>query len=63
MTEYMVIENYSERRFDKIYERFHKNFCMLPEGLYFIKISLEKGGKRCIQLMKTSNPELSNIVE
>jgi len=57
MTKYMVIENYREGCFDKIYERFHKNGRMLPEGLYFIESWLEKSGERCFQLMETDNPE------
>jgi hypothetical protein len=57
MTRYMVIENYRERCFDKIYERFHKNGRMLPDGLFFIESWLEKNGKRCFQLMETENPE------
>jgi hypothetical protein len=37
----MVIENYREGCFEKIYERFHKNGRMLPEGSYFIESWLE----------------------
>ena len=54
----MVIENYREGCFDKIYERFHEKGRMLPEGLYFIESWLEKNGARCFQLMETENPEL-----
>jgi len=55
MTKYMVIENYRAGCFDKIYDRFHKNGRMLPEGLYFIESWLEKSGERCFQLMETEN--------
>ena len=54
----MVIENYREGCFDKIYERFHEKGRMLPEGLFFIESWLEKNGERCFQLMETENPEL-----
>ena len=42
MKKFMVIENYREGCFDKIYDRFHKNGRMLPEGLFFIESWLEK---------------------
>jgi hypothetical protein len=58
MTEYMVIENYREGCFDKIYERFHKYGRMLPDGLVFIESWLEKSEKRCFQLMETNDPDL-----
>ena len=53
----MVIENYREGCFDKIYERFHTHGRMLPEGLYFIESWLEASGERCFQLMETDDPE------
>ena len=53
----MVIENYREGCFDKIYERFHTHGRMLPEGLYFIESWLEVSGERCFQLMETDDPE------
>ena len=58
MIKFMIIENYRESCFDKIYERLHKKGRMLPEGLYFIESWLEKNGQRCFQLMETSNPDL-----
>ena len=57
MKKFMVIENYREGCFDKIYERFHQNGRMLPEGLFFIESWLEKNEERCFQLMETENPE------
>lgn len=57
MPKFMVIENYREGYFDKIYERFHKNGRMLPDGLFFIESWLEKSGERCFQLMETENPD------
>lgn len=57
MKKYMVIENYREGCFDKIYERFHKKGRMLPDGLFFIESWLEKNGKCCFQLMETENQE------
>ena len=57
MIRYMVIEKYREGCFDKIYERFHNNGRMLPEGLYFIESWLEKSEERCFQLMETDDPE------
>ena len=57
MTRYMVIENYREGSFDKIYERFHKHGRMLPQGLHFIESWLEKSGERCFQVMETENPD------
>ncbi len=58
MTKYMVIENYREGCFEKIYDRFHKHDRMLPDGLFFIESWLKNNGKRCFQLMETGNPEL-----
>ena len=58
MTRYMVVENYREGCFDKIYERFHKHGRMLPQGLNFIESWLEKSGERCFQLMETDNPDI-----
>ena len=57
MTKFMVIENYREGCFDKIYERFHKHGRMLSDGLNFIESWLEKTGERCFQIMETENPE------
>ena len=58
MKKFMVIENYREGCFDKIYDRFQKKGRMLPNGLFFIESWLEKDGKRCFQLMETENPDL-----
>jgi hypothetical protein len=58
MTQYMVIETFFENCMNKIYERFHDNGRMLPEGLNYLDSWLTKDGARCFQLMETERYEL-----
>jgi hypothetical protein len=54
----MVIETFRPGCKGKVYERFHKNGRMLPDGLVYLNSWLEKDGDRCFQLMETNNPSL-----
>jgi hypothetical protein len=58
MKQYMVIEHFKPGRREEIYERFHKQGRMLPEGLYYLNSWLEKDGNRCFQLMETNDARL-----
>lgn len=58
MPKFMVIETYREGCEDKVYERFHRQGRMLPPGLYYLDSWLERGRKRCFQLMETDHPKL-----
>lgn len=53
MTKYMVIETFKEGKLEEVYSRFHKMGRMMPEGLFYLDSWLEKGGRRCFQLMET----------
>lgn len=54
----MVIERFLPGCKQKVYERFHAQGRMLPEGLVYLNSWLEKGGDRCFQLMETDQPSL-----
>ena len=54
---YMVIETFAPGKRDSVYERFHQQGRLLPEGLHYIDSWIEKQGDRCFQLMETSCPE------
>lgn len=54
----MVIERFHEGRIDEIYQRFHTNGRMLPDGLYYVASWLSKEKNTCFQLMETSNSQL-----
>lgn len=58
MAQYMVIENFFDNCLDKVYERFHRNGRMLPQGLRYIDSWLAGDGSRCFQLMETEQFEL-----
>jgi len=58
MKKYMVIEHFAEGKLDAVYERFHTNGRMLPNGLTFIDSWLSIDGLRCFQLMETDQPSL-----
>jgi hypothetical protein len=55
---YMVIETFAPGKRAAVYERFHKDGRLLPDGLLYIDSWVEKDGDRCFQLMETSKPEL-----
>ena len=58
MKQYMVIETFFSGCKGKVYERFHTQGRMLPEGLAYLSSWLEKDGNRCFQLMETNDPSL-----
>ena len=57
----MVIESFLPGCEEKIYERFHREGRMLPEGLVYVNSWLEKDGERCFQLMETDDPALFQV--
>lgn len=61
MKQYMVIETFLPGCKQKIYERFHAQGRMLPEGLTYLNSWLEQDGDRCFQLMETADPALFNV--
>ena len=61
MKQYMVIEHFAPGSKAKIYERFHRQGRMLPEGLAYLNSWLEKEGDRCFQLMETNDPALFQV--
>ena len=58
MKEYMVVETFLPGCKENVYQRFHEQGRMLPEGLIYVSSWLEKDGDRCFQLMKTEDPTL-----
>ncbi len=58
MKRYMVIETFLPGCKEKIYERFHAQARMLPDGLFYLDSWLEKDGDRCFQLMETNDISL-----
>jgi hypothetical protein len=58
MKQYIVIEHFAPGSQARIYERFHAQGRMLPEGLFYLNSWLAKDGDRCFQLMETSNESL-----
>lgn len=58
MAQYMVIETFLDNCTEEVYERFHKNGRMLPEGLNYLDSWLTRDGSRCFQLMETEQYEL-----
>ena len=61
MKQYMVIETFLPGCKGKIYERFHTQGRLLPEGLVYLNSWLEQDGDRCFQLMETTDPSLFQI--
>jgi len=55
---YMVIEQFKRGDSAAVYERFHKNGRMLPEGLSYLDSWVDLNSGRCFQLMETENPQL-----
>ena len=55
---YMVIETFFPGCKEKVYERFHREGRMLPDGLFYIDSWLEKDGERCFQLMEATEESL-----
>ncbi|SPF43100.1 conserved hypothetical protein [Candidatus Sulfopaludibacter sp. SbA4] len=55
---YMVIETFKSADPRPLGKRFQQCGRMQPEGLIYHASWLEPAGKRCFQLMETSQPEL-----
>jgi hypothetical protein len=58
MRKYMVVENYKEGCFEKIYERYNSEGRLFPEGLQFLNAWVNKDKNICFQLMESNEPEL-----
>ena len=58
MKKYMVVENYKEGCFEKIYERYRSKGRLLPEGLYFLNSWVNKDKNICFQLMEANDEQL-----
>ena len=56
---YMVIESFRDLR--PVSERFQQSGRMLPDGLIYHASWMEQSGRRCFQLMETSQPELLDV--
>ena len=61
MKKYMVIETFLPGCKQKVYDRFHANGRMLPNGLVYLDSWLEKDGDRCFQLMETDDADLFTL--
>ena len=61
MKQYMMIETFLPGCKERIYERFHEQGRMLPEGLEYVASWLEKDGARCFQVMQTDDPALFEV--
>lgn len=55
---YLVIETFRPGCTERVYERFHAEGRLLPDGLVFVASWLERDGPRCFQLMDTDDPAL-----
>ena len=51
----MVIETFKDGKNNAVYNRFHGEGRMLPQGLHYIESWLEQSGRRCFQLMETDD--------
>lgn len=58
---YLVIETFRPGSKERIYERFHAEGRLLPDGLRFVASWLERDGPRCFQLMDTDDPALFEV--
>jgi hypothetical protein len=58
MKKYMVVENYKNGCFEKIYERYNSKGRLFPEGLHFLNSWVNKDKNICFQLMEANNEEL-----
>lgn len=61
MARYMVIETFHEGALDKVYERFHAQGRLLPEGLHYVDSWLTQDKSRCFQLMETEDEGLFEV--
>ena len=58
MKKYMVVENYKEGCFEKIYERYNLKGRLFPDGLHFLNSWVNQEKNICFQLMEANDPEL-----
>ncbi|TKB24655.1 DUF3303 domain-containing protein [Desulfopila sp. IMCC35006] len=58
MKKYMVVENYKKGCYEKIYERYHVQGRLLPDGLHFLNSWVNKDQSICFQLMEANDSEL-----
>lgn len=58
MKKYMVVENYKEGCYEKIYQRYSSMGRLLPEGLQFLNSWVNKDNNICFQLMETNDEKL-----
>ena len=61
MKQYMVVETFLPGCKEKVYQRFHEQGRMLPDGLTYVSSWLEKDGDRCFQLMETEDRSLFEV--
>ena len=61
MKKYMVVENYKEGCFEKIYERYNSKGRLLPEDLHFLNSWVNKEKNICFQLMESNDSTLFSI--
>ena len=58
MKKYMVVESYRDGCFEKVYERYHAQGRMLPEGLMYLNSWVNREQRICFQLMETADESL-----
>lgn len=55
---YMVIENYINGNYQKIYQRFFEKGRMAPDGLIYIESWVDEEMKKCYQIMECEDINL-----
>ena len=60
MKKYMVVENYKNGCYGKIYERYNSKGRLLPTGLQFLNSWVNKKRNICFQLMETNDENIFN---
>ncbi|MEX0284855.1 MAG: DUF3303 domain-containing protein [Paracoccaceae bacterium] len=61
MQRYMVIERFRQGNSAAVYDRFHAQGRLLPEGLHYIDSWLSADDTTCYQVMETNHPETFDI--
>lgn len=61
MKRFIVIERFKEGGWEAVYERFHREGRLLPDGLHYLNSWASRDRGICYQLMETSRPELFQI--
>ena len=54
----MVVENYKEGCFEKIYERYNTKGRLFPDGLHFLNSWVNRDKNICFQLMESNDEQL-----